>query len=72
MPTFDTGVSSYIKGVATVENYFPVDNKGNPDLSCEQCKFFMVRMNRCALNYELCNYPQKYLGTHCPLYFPEE
>ena len=71
MPMFDTGVSSYIRGVAEVENFFPVDSKGIADLSCQQCKFFMIRTNRCSLNYELCNYPNKYLGVHCPLHFPD-
>lgn len=71
MATFDTGVTRFIRGVAEVENFFPVDAKGNPDLACSQCRFFLNRSNRCALNDAICNYPQKYLGANCPLYFPE-
>jgi hypothetical protein len=66
---FETGVTKFIRGVATVENFFPVDLKGNPDLSCNQCKFY-DRVSKCRLNGELVNYP-KYLGAHCPLYFEE-
>lgn len=70
MPTFETGVSRYIKGVAEVENYFPVDLKGNPDLSCKHCRFYNQKM-KCMLNGEITDYPEKYLGARCPLYFPD-
>lgn len=68
MPNFETGVSRFIKGTATVEVEFPVDLKGNADLCCNQCNYF-DRVCRCRLNGAIVNYP-KYLGAHCPLYFP--
>ena len=68
MSEFETGVSRYIRGVAQIEVFFPVDRKGNPDLSCKQCRYFDGR-RICLLNGEIVNYPQ-YLGVHCPLYFP--
>ena len=71
MPDFDTGVSRFIKGVAEVENNFPVDHRGNPGLSCYHCRFFHRTTSKCGLNGEICDYPEKYLGARCPLYFPE-
>ena len=71
MPNFDTGVSRFIKGVAEVENFFPVDHRGNADLSCSQCKFYRISTRRCNLTGDLINYPDKYLGATCPLYFPD-
>ena len=70
MPTFETGVSRYIKGIATVENFFPVDLKGNPDLSCKHCRFYNHNY-KCNLNGEITDYPERYLGGRCPLHFPD-
>lgn len=36
MASFETGVSSYVKAQATVTVFFPVDAKGNADISCSQ------------------------------------
>ena len=71
MPTFETGVSRYITGIAEVENKFPVDLKGNPALSCRHCKFYIQNRYKCGLNGEVCDFPEHYLGARCPLYFPE-
>ena len=70
--TFDTGVSRYITGTATVKAYFPVDSKGNMDVTCEQCRFYNMRSVRCNLNDEICNYPKRGIGFACPLEFHEE
>lgn len=67
---FDSGVSRYVIGTATVVAHFPVDRKGNADICCEQCSFYHGR--RCALNNEVCNYPSRYRGEFCPLEFEEE
>lgn len=40
MPNFESGVKEYITGYAVVEVSFPVDWRDNPDISCNQCKFF--------------------------------
>lgn len=67
MPNFENGVASYVIGRATVENGFPVDFKGNADIACRHCKFYVRATQRCALNQEIVNYPEKYVGVNCPL-----
>jgi hypothetical protein len=72
MPDFDSGVTNYIHGQAIVDVYFPVDAKGNADVSCRQCYYFRTSSNSCALNGEVCAYPNKYVGANCPLKIKEE
>ena len=72
MPDFETGIKRYIIGRAVVENYFPVDYKDRPDISCIQCRFFRRSSSTCALNGAVCQYPDKYVGMDCPLKFVEE
>lgn len=72
MPNYETGVSHYIYGTAKAVATFPVDLKGKPDVSCNQCKFFRRTAQLCGLNGEICEYPQKYIGTYCPLEFESE
>lgn len=72
MPNFDSGVASYVHGTATVEVWFPVDDKGRADVSCKQCRYFRVSSNSCALNGEMCAYPTKFVGAWCPLQLDEK
>lgn len=72
MPDFDSGVTNYIHGQAIVYVDFPVDAKGNADVSCRQCYYFRTNSNSCALNGEVCAYPNKYVGANCPLKIKEE
>lgn len=72
MPIFDSGVKSYVIGTATVENHFPVNWKGEPDVRCELCKFYSRSGRACRLNQEIVEYPDKYIGSKCPLNFGEE
>lgn len=67
MPNFDSGVKRYIKAVAVVETYFPVDWHDRADVSCRQCNFFVRATGRCGLNQLVVNYPEKFVGEHCPL-----
>jgi hypothetical protein len=67
MPNFDSGVLKYIIGRYTVEVGFPVDFKGNADISCKQCPYFRRTYSTCGLNGTVCAYPDKYVGDHCPL-----
>ena len=67
MPNFESGVKGYITGYAVVEVSFPVDWRDNPDISCNQCKFFSRSTGRCNLTMEVSEYPHKYVGSHCPL-----
>ena len=69
MPIFDSGVKSYIVGRAVVENHFPVNWKGEPDVRCELCKFYSRAGRSCRLNQEIIEYPDKYIGSLCPLNF---
>ena len=73
MANFDTGVKRYIKARATLEVGFPVDWKDNAEIACKHCPFYVRATQRCGLNQELINYPEKYVGEYCPLEaVPEE
>lgn len=72
MANFDSGVASYIIGQATVRVGFPVDFRGNAEIACKHCKFFIRATQRCALNQEIVNFPEKYVGANCPLERIEE
>ena len=67
MANFDSGVASYIKGRVMVEVSFPVDKKGRSEIACKHCRFFVRATMRCGLNQEVVNYPDYYVGDHCPL-----
>lgn len=67
MANFDSGVSSYIKAQATVTVFFPVDYRGNADISCYQCDFFNRSSGLCQLTKAVSEYPTKYVGSSCPL-----
>lgn len=71
MAYFEDGVKEYIKAYATVVVNFPVDYKGSADICCYQCPFFSRNNGICQLTKEITAYPQKYVGTECPL-VPEE
>lgn len=65
--SFESGVTAYVHGKATVDVYFPVDSRGNADISCQQCFFFREASRRCGLTGQISEYPNKYVGSHCPL-----
>lgn len=67
MADFETGVSKYIHASAVVNVYFPIDLKGNADISCSQCYYFRRNYKTCGLNGEVCQYPEKFVGSECPL-----
>lgn len=68
----ESGVQGYITGAATVTVHFPVDLKGNADINCRQCWFFRRTYSTCGLNGQVCEYPDKYIGSQCPLKFDLE
>ena len=72
MANFDSGVSGYIKARCTVEVGFPIDCRGNAEVACKQCPYYVRSTQRCALNQELVHYPDKYIGADCPLEFDTE
>lgn len=67
MADFESGVKEYVKAYAVLTVFFPVDFKGNADISCYQCKFFSRNNGICQLTKEVSAYPQKYVGDNCPL-----
>lgn len=67
MPNFDSGVKEYIVAEATVRVHFPVNFQDRADVSCNQCQFFRRSTQLCGLNGAVCEYPQKYVGSQCPL-----
>ncbi len=72
MANFDTGVSRYIKTRAVVEVAFPVDWRGSVEIACKHCPFYVRATQRCALNQAVVNFPEKYVGSECPLEIIEE
>ena len=72
MSLFDSGVSRYVTGSATVRVFFPVDRKGVPDVCCKQCRFFRQQSRICGLNGEIVAYPDHYVGQNCPLEMEKE
>lgn len=67
MANFESGVASYIKGQATVEVFFPVDQKGNAEICCRHCPYLSSNDRMCQLNKTPVAYPNKYVGDNCPL-----
>lgn len=67
MSDFSSGVKRYIKAQATVQVSFPVDWKDNAEIACKHCQFYIRATQRCALNQEVVNYPERYVGSECPL-----
>jgi hypothetical protein len=72
MADFESGVSSYVMAEATVTVAFPVDHRGNADISCYQCYYFRRNYQTCGLNGEICQYPNRYVGSLCPLKLKNE
>ena len=67
MANFECGVSGYVVAEATVKVYFPIDFKGNIDITCTHCPYLSSNERICQLNKEPVAYPHKYIGDKCPL-----
>lgn len=67
MACFDSGVKRYIKARAVVEVNFPVDWKDNAEIACKHCPFYVRATQKCALNQQIVNFPERYVGEYCPL-----
>lgn len=72
MANFDSGVKRFIKARAVVEIGFPVDWKDNPEIACKHCNFYVRATQRCGLNQQIVNYPERYVGEYCPLEIIED
>ena len=69
MPEFSRGVKEYIHARAMVDVTFPVDFRDHAEVNCHQCKYYRRSYKKCGLNGEICEYPDKYIGSRCPLTF---
>lgn len=69
MPIFESGVSGYVYGRCTLSVAFPVDASGIPHVVCTHCEFFRRATQRCGINHRICEFPDKYIGSYCPLTF---
>lgn len=67
MASFESGVKAYVKARAVVEVNFPIDWRDNAEIACKHCQFFIRATNRCALNQAMVNFPERYVGSECPL-----
>lgn len=67
MANFETGILGYIKARAVVETYFPIDKKGNAEVACKHCNYFVRATQRCGLTQTIVNYPEKFVGNDCPM-----
>lgn len=67
MANFESGVSSYITGVCTIEVHFPVDSKGNAEICCKHCQYLSSNDRVCQLNKKPVAFPNKFVGESCPL-----
>lgn len=67
MSDFSSGVKRYIKARAVVEVSFPVDWRDNAEIACKHCNFYVRATQRCALTQTIVNFPERYIGTDCPL-----
>lgn len=67
MPSFESGVASYIKAEAIIKVNFPVDEKGRAEIACKHCPYLSSNERMCQLNKEPVAYPNKYVGDMCPL-----
>ena len=67
MASFESGVSGYVAAKATVTVTFPIDFRGNASVCCAQCFFFRDASSRCSLTGKISEYPNKYVGSYCPL-----
>lgn len=67
MACFDTGVQGYVKAEAVVTTYFPIDRRGNVEIACKHCNYFVNSTRKCGLTQTIVNFPERFVGTDCPL-----
>lgn len=72
VPRGESGVKAYITGTATVTATFPIDFRGNAIVDCAHCLFWRSSTRRCGLNNLIPEFPERYIGSQCPLNFEED
>ena len=68
MADFSSGVKGFIKASAVISVSFPIDLKGNADVSCFQCPYYSQSSRICQLNKAVPAYPSKFIGQDCPFW----
>ena len=68
MADFSSGVKGFIKASAVISVSFPIDLKGNADVSCFQCPYYSQSSRICQLNKAVPAYPSKFIGQECPFW----
>ena len=75
MANFESGVTGYVTGTATVKAYFPIKKNGDPDIKCIHCLYYNGR-NKCTITHNenggIVNFPEHGIGYDCPLEFETE
>ena len=46
MPSFDSGVASYVKAEAIIKVNFPVDEIGRAEIACRHCPYLSSNARR--------------------------
>lgn len=65
---FEDGVKYFTKAYAIVEINFP-----EKEICCRNCSMYSVSANRCGIDRNIVPaYPNKFVGTNCPLVIKEE
>lgn len=67
MGVLDSGVKSYIITQTIITVGFPVSFSGMAEVNCYHCKYFTHSSGVCQLTKEVSEFPQRYVGSHCPL-----
>ena len=72
MSVLDNGVKEFIMTRAVITVGFPVGFSGATEINCFHCKFFTHSSGVCQITKEVSEFPQRYVGSHCPLEFIDE
>lgn len=67
MASFESGVKRYIVAEAKVRVYFPVSWKDEASIACVHCPHYRNTYRKCGLNDSIVNFPERYVGSECPL-----
>ena len=69
---FESGVKGYIVGKCIISVNFPIDWNDKETINCSLCKYYVPSARTCSLTKEVSEFPQKFVGSHCPLDFSGE
>lgn len=69
---FGSGVYGYVDGRATITVHFPVDKRGEPDISCKQCPFYYISTRTCGITKNIVPWGEHFIAPTCPLKFNDE